>query len=548
MSRRPIYNPGQLSPSELARTFVVRTAELAILERQLVDFASGRGRQHMYVAGRRGMGKTMLLLRLSHLCAEQNELRSLIPAPLLEEHYGIGDLADVWRETIRVVAPRLADSSIDVAADTLWTELNARPERLAEGLFALLRERVHAAGCKLVLLVDNIEDIFSAIGEPSQHRFRELLQENPDVLLVAASPHTTSVTNDYGAAFYEAFRVLRLRPLTLDGARDLLVSDTDPEEQARLTRLLAQHPIRLNGIYQLTGGNPRLVAIGRRLLRDTPLAAVHDDLESLLDELTPYYKHLIDDIPRQQQRVFNAVAGHWTPVRAADIQVELRLKRNQVGAQLSRLTKEGWLVEVEAPGRGQTYEVAERLFNLFYVMRFRRIERERLRDWTRFVEVLFDAGSGNRTVEPVVSEPSVPALYDGLDHPDDLTQTGLSSLLVAEHSDSLPSRIAQAQAQVANGRLDDATVSVAHVVSSLTSDHIGTYGVAALGLVVDVAVLVSPTTAFDVMQATPIPEFWASVTVALQVLSTGDERLYGTVPREVRDLARIVADRITSRL
>ncbi len=402
MLRTPIYNPGQLSPDELERLFVVRRGELAMLRRHLADFASERGRQHLYVIGRRGMGKTTLLLRLVHMCRREDDLDGLWPAPLLEEQYGIGDLADFWMEVACSAAATLPAPQLEAAVESLRETLATDGEKLAEAVLATLKREMRLAGRKLVIFIDNLDDVLEAVSdELEQHRLREELQENDEILVVAASARAAEATFKYKSAFYEFFRVHTLQPLDLDGVRTLLVEDPSPQVRERVERTLAGNPARLHGVLRLTGGNPRLVTLCRRLMRDMPLGGVRTDLEQLLDDVTPYYKHLIEEIPRQARRVFHAVAGRWEPVKAADIEVELRLKRSLIAAQLSRLHSDGWLESVDGvPGRGTAYQLASRLFNLYYVMRFKRTERERLRYWVLFVEAFYGVERGHRAVVP----------------------------------------------------------------------------------------------------------------------------------------------------
>lgn len=425
MLRTPIYNPGQLQPHELERLFVVRHGELELLRRNLADFASGNGRQHLYLIGRRGMGKTTLLLRLAHLCESEPELAGLTPALLLEEQYGIGDLADFWIEVAEATAATLADPSLVDAAHALRDRLADDPTRLAEDVLALVMRRLRPEGRRLVILLDNFDDVLEALqDEDAEHRLRKELQENREILLVAASARAAEATWQYSAAFYEFLRVVKLGPLDLPAVRRLLAIDDDPEVHGRVERLLDARPERLVGIQKLTGGNPRLVMIARRLLRDSPLGNVRTDLEDLLDDVTPYYKHLIDDIPRAARRVFHALAARWDPARAEDLEPQLRSSRDVIRAQLSKLHREGWLEVVEgAAGRASTYQLASRLFNLYYVMRFRRTQRDRLRHWVLFVEAFYGAPGGHRAIWPMRSrllideapEHRTDSLRDGLD-------------------------------------------------------------------------------------------------------------------------------------
>jgi len=399
-----LYNPGLLSPAELESCFLVRGRELEFLASQLADFARGRGRQHVYLIGRRGMGKTTLLCRLAHLCAQRDELSNLVPVLLAEESYQVGDLVDLWLEVVKTASVQLGRPDLERSASALM-ETGLEPGKLGEALLRLVRSAVsEKPGRRMVLLIDCFDEILAALhSEHDQHRLREELQENRQLLLVAASARAAEHAFEHSAPLYDFFRVQVLEPLDEAQVRHLLTFGAEGERGEELTGLLDRHPERLEGIRRLTGGNPRMVVLARQLLLDSPRGDIHSDLAQLLDKVTPYYKHLIENIPRQGRRVFDALARRWAPATAAELSGALRLPSNQVGSQLSRLRKDGWIVQVDAPGRGRSYQVASRLFNLYYAMRFSRDTRHRLGFWVRFIELLFGPDQGQRALAPYLA-------------------------------------------------------------------------------------------------------------------------------------------------
>ena len=522
MLRTPIYNPGQLEPAELERIFVVRQAELTMLERGMGDYAADRARQHAYIIGRRGMGKTMLLLRLAHLCAQRSELEGLLPALLIEEQYGIGDLADFWIEIAMAAAAAIPTrASAEALTDTvhlLRDQHAGNAERLAEAVLAALKQQLRRLGKRLVILLDNFDDVLDAISdERAQHRLREELQENREILLFAASARAAEGTMRYDAAFYDFFRIYRLDPLPLAEVRKLLILDDDPAAEARVEQALERRPARLHGIYTLTGGNPRLVMLARRLFRDSPLGTVRGDLAQLLDDVTPYYKHLIEEIPRQGRRVFHALAGRWDPATAQDLEGVLRLPRNQVSAQLSRLQSEGWLEEVDALGRGKTYQLASRLFNLYYVMRFRRTERERLRYWVLFIEAFFGRGRGPEP--PSESRQSADKAVQK-EPKDPVCRHTLMDILL---------RL---------GEIDAALMGAKTWLELADETYLTNYGRDAINSAVTFVRQGRVADLASMLDDSPVPDFWAPVKVALEVRMTGDERNYAKCPQEIADSAR----------
>jgi tetratricopeptide (TPR) repeat protein len=136
----------------------------------------------------------------------------------------------------------------------------------------------------------------------------------------------------------------------------------------------------IQGLYLLTGGNPRLIKTFYRLLTEGLRGDIRTDLERLLDEFTPYFKAVVDALPVQQQRIFDAVALAWDPVEVSAVSRVTRLPSNQISAQLRALGKAGLITEAAGHPKRKTYLLADRFSNIHYLMRHGRAARNRF-DW-----------------------------------------------------------------------------------------------------------------------------------------------------------------------
>jgi tetratricopeptide (TPR) repeat protein len=141
----------------------------------------------------------------------------------------------------------------------------------------------------------------------------------------------------------------------------------------------------MRSLHLLTGGNPRLIKTFYRLLAEGLRGDIRADLERLLDEFTPYFKSIVDALPVQQQRIFDAVALNWDPVDVATISRVTRVPSNQVSAQLRALVKAGHVAEPAGHPKRKRYLLADRFSNIHYLMRHGRAARSRF-DW--FVAIL----------------------------------------------------------------------------------------------------------------------------------------------------------------
>ncbi len=161
----------------------------------------------------------------------------------------------------------------------------------------------------------------------------------------------------------------------------------------RVEEWLAADAARLRTLVQLTGGNPRTTVLLVHLVLDGLAGGAREYLEQLLDQCTPNYKGRVDELPPQAQQVLDAVALNWDPVTAMELAEKTSLETNAVSTQLTRLVRQG-LLEKADPGDSKKalYQVAERFFNIWYLMRASRRVRAKLRWFVEFLRVFFDSG------------------------------------------------------------------------------------------------------------------------------------------------------------
>ena len=154
---------------------------------------------------------------------------------------------------------------------------------------------------------------------------------------------------------------------------------------------LARDAARLRMLVQLTGGNPRTTVLLFHLVLDGLDGSAREYLEQLLDQCTPNYKGRIDELPSQAQQVLDAVALRWDPVIAMEIARDTGLETSVVSTQLTRLVQQG-ILEKADPGDSKKalYQVAERFFNIWYLMRASRRVRAKLRWFVEFLRVFFE--------------------------------------------------------------------------------------------------------------------------------------------------------------
>lgn len=385
-----LHNPALLSREELIASFLVRHELLDELREQLQRQSDAPGLQHLLLIGQRGMGKTTLLLRLAFVVEDDPALRTRWrPLLLAEEQYAIGDLADLWIETLRALSIENKDTALSQRVDVLNAE-GLSSQGLEQEAYRQLIDWCVKQERRLVLMVDNLNSVLERLDEQQQHRLRKLLMTDNHILLLGAAPSYFSEVSHHDRPFYDFFRSYPLTALSPKDLEHLLRELARTYHSDTAQEALTRQPGRVRQIQRLTGGNPRIAMLIFGLLSESPAGDSRHDLEQLLDEVTPFYKHQIEALPVAQQRLLNAIARHWHPLSRAALTSTTRVPAEKLDAELGRLIDQGFVEAVDAPSGQPAYQVVERLYNIYYLMRFSRPGRQDLRWLVSFLEAFYE--------------------------------------------------------------------------------------------------------------------------------------------------------------
>lgn len=415
-----LYNTGRMAPEQVVAAFAARRPLLDRLMAEIAAEEENSRPQHHLIVGQRGMGKTMLLARIAAGLRMDEALgRRFIPLVFAEEQYAVDRLSKFWLNCLDSLADarELAqDHDAVEKIDATVSKLNKsamRPAKddqpFADEVYRAFEEAAHASGQRPVLLVDNLQLVFERLEERQQHSLRELLMRSGAPVLVGASPSPPPASQDYGAAFYDHFKIHYLKPLSEEEMRDLLVSLANAAGRPDVRQRVLDYPQRLKVLRQLTGGNPRTTLTLFFLYAEDFAPSVFGDLENLLDRVTPLYKARFEEQTDQQQVITSAVANHWDPVTAATLAEMTVLPPATLSAQLDRLEKTGTLERVELFGESRNgYQIAERFFNIWFLMRSAsRRQRREVEFLTRFLENFYEPEDRARIARHLMSENSL---------------------------------------------------------------------------------------------------------------------------------------------
>ena len=398
----PVYNPQSLSKEEAIAQFHARQG----IYQSLLDVLGDEQPSHVLIIGTRGMGKTTLLQRVRYGVEDSCQLRSrYVVLSFREEQYNVNRLHHFFLNVVDALADAMEETGnqrmlarVEAYAAKINRLTGAEIEEdVPKFLAAITRELQR----NLLLLVDNADRLFESIENPEQWRMRELLSNRRDLTFFGATTQASEGIYGPDRAFFEFFKILRLEPLSLEEVRTLLLQFGEAVEEnedqrgtakRRVEEWLAADAARLRTLVQLTGGNPRTTVLLFHLVLDGLAGGAREYLEQLLDQCTPTYKGRVDDLPPQAQQVLDGLALHWDPATAMEIAETTGLETNVVSTYLTRLVRQGIAEKVD-PGDSKKalYQVAERFFNIWYLMRASRRVRAKMRWFIEFLRVFFDS-------------------------------------------------------------------------------------------------------------------------------------------------------------
>ncbi|MEK7254341.1 MAG: hypothetical protein AAB316_06335, partial [Bacteroidota bacterium] len=245
----------------LEQTLIGRKHIADWLEKQAMNFARTSQPLRELLIGSRGSGKTHLLRVLYHRIAEKPEVQQHVAiAYMSEDEYGIDTYLDLLVRIFKAFT-RLARNEEEKSKIAGYIEQLKRtaPEQRIPSAERYLLEYLN--GRRLLVLIENLNDIFAGIGEDGQSQWRDFIQTHDNTGIVATSQAIFKDVNNRSKPFFGYFHITYLPKLSFDDALELMRTLARYDERNDLLELLDTDEGRgnLRAIYELTEGNHRLL-------------------------------------------------------------------------------------------------------------------------------------------------------------------------------------------------------------------------------------------------------------------------------------------------
>ena len=379
------FNPGIFqSDDEVIGQFTVRRRELGIVLEVLRGNVGAQACQHVLLVAPRGRGKTMLLARIAAELRTNRKLSGrLLPVQFMEESQEVFNLGDFWLETLFHLAREIRKSDPESAEELRDTHADLaarwRGKDLEERARAAALEAADRLGKQIVLMVENLQTLCGDVDDDFGWKLRKTLQSEPQIILLATATSRFKGLDDAREPFFELFRIIRLDPLDTEECRCLWQAVSGDTVSGREIR-----PLEI-----LIGGNPRLLVIVAGFAQHRSLRQLMENLVSLIDDHTEYFRSHLEGFAKTERRVYLSVIDLWQPSSTGEIAARARMDVRSVSTLLGRLVNRGAVV-VEGSGKKRLYVAAERLYSIYYKLRRERDEAAVVRNLIHFMTAFYN--------------------------------------------------------------------------------------------------------------------------------------------------------------
>ena len=355
------FTPSLMSAKTLEDIFVQREELAQEVVEVIAESALTPSKHYSLLIGPRGIGKTHLVSLIYHRVCRREDLRDrLRVAWLREEEWGVSSFLDLLLRLLTALQAEYKDAALAEKIEALYSLPAAEAEQTAA---AVLKGYVGERA--LLVLAENLNDLFEGMGEVGQKRLRSFIQEDPFWIIIATAQSLFKDVSRRTSPFYGFFTIHLLEDLSLDDATALLTKIADLEDKRDLCAFI-QAPMgraRIRAVHHLAGGNPRVYVIFSQFLTREALDELVDPFMHTLDELTPYYQAKMKWLSPQQRKIVDFLCDHRGAVPVKEIAKRCFVTHQTASGQLQDLRAKGYVVS-EAVGRESYYELREPLMRM----------------------------------------------------------------------------------------------------------------------------------------------------------------------------------------
>ena len=359
------YSPGNMDRESLEALFVGRDDVMEDVLSRVTTSIRNPEKHYILLVGPRGSGKTHFLAlayyRLMDRLREANASDRIAVALLKEEEWGVASYVDLVVRILRALADQAPELETEIAEIfDRFSKDSADAETFA---VALLRR--HVRGKTLLLVCENLVDLFHGLEEEGQKRWRATIQEDANWTILASTPSLFTSVTLQKYPFYGFFTIRALEKIDLDTGIELLARKAVHEDKTELADFL-RTPLgraRARAIHHLAAGNHRAYVVLFDFLDKERLKDLIDPFMHMVDDLTPYYQDRMRQLPPAQRKIVEFLCLDIKPTTVKDIAIPCLMSQQTAAKQIKELETAGFVRRIRS-GRNTFCELSEPLMRI----------------------------------------------------------------------------------------------------------------------------------------------------------------------------------------
>jgi len=357
-----IFTPSRTDPKVLEAIFVQRETLLKEAIERVEHSATTKNKHHQLVVGSRGSGKTHLVTLLVNRLKNKNALKNKLRIAWLNEDETYLSLLDILLNIYDALHKAYPDEYSIADKDKAF---DMGKEEAENFLGELLIQKINASKTTCLVVIENLDELFSAIGDIGQKRLRAYLQENPVFSIFATAQKLTDNLSNRNDPFFGFFQTEHLKPLTQKQAATLVGKIARLNHKKDVEKFLKtpQGKARIKALHHLSGGNHRIYIVLSQFISKDSIDALVQPFLKMVDELTPYYQERLRWLPPQQRKIIELLSANVHTMSVKAIAKRLFSSNQTIASQLKDLKQKGY-VHSHKRGRESLYEISEPLMRI----------------------------------------------------------------------------------------------------------------------------------------------------------------------------------------